>query len=263
MTLTFADGGPLPIDVRSLQPMALSGLSRSEIEKLPLIAGNRTILLGDLCTVECTNQDESELIFEGATARLTHAGHGMDGGKLVIAGGAGNSLGAGMHAGEINILGSAGDCLGQDMQGGLIRVQGSAGDWCGASWTGQVSRMSGGIILVGRDTGRETGAGMRRGLIYVSGNAGDYAGARMQAGSLLVAGKVELGAGLGMRRGSLVTGKLERRLPGFSPAGPADDEWLRIYFRCLGKLGISTPAGWLEGGLHRFSGDSLEWAKEN
>jgi formylmethanofuran dehydrogenase subunit C len=83
----------------------------------------------------------------------------------------------------------------------------------------------------------------------------------MLAGSLLIAGKAARGAGVGMRRGSLVAGRLERPLPGFRPAGPADDEWLRIYFRFLENPGIVVPGGWLQRGLRRFTGDHLALGK--
>jgi formylmethanofuran dehydrogenase subunit C len=261
VTLSYTTAGSIPVDVRTLQPATILGLSKSRITKLPLAVGNRPVSLGDVCTVGVSARSGDELVFEGATSRLTHAGEGMDGGRLVIAGDAGSAAGAGMAAGEIEILGSAGDCLGQGMQGGLIRVHGSVGDWCGAARPGYAQGMSGGILLVGRNAGRETGAGMRRGMIFVAGNAGECAGARMLAGSLFVGGKVGPGAGLGMRRGSLVAGRLQRLLPGFLPAGPADDEWLRIYYQFLEKLGISMPPSWLGSGLRRFTGDSLALGK--
>jgi formylmethanofuran dehydrogenase subunit C len=83
----------------------------------------------------------------------------------------------------------------------------------------------------------------------------------MLTGTLFVAGKAGRGAGVGMRRGSLVSGSLETLLPGFRPAGPADDEWLRIYFRHLDAAGIAVPAGWRQDGLRRFTGDHLALGK--
>jgi formylmethanofuran dehydrogenase subunit C len=261
VTLNFTEPGSLPVDVRTLQPAVVLGLSKSEIGKLSLAVGNRMVALADLCTVKVSSRGEDELVFEGATARLTYAGDCMHGGRLVIAGDAGGAAGAGMHAGTLEILGSAGDCLGLGMQGGMLRVHDRAGDWCGAGQPGHAHGMCGGMILVGGNSGRETGAGLRRGLIFVAGDAGECAGAGMLAGSLFIAGRAGKGASLGMRRGSLVAGRLDSLLPGFRPAGPADDEWLRVYFRYLDHAGIVAPAAWLRRGPLRFTGDTLALGK--
>jgi formylmethanofuran dehydrogenase subunit C len=261
VTLTITAKGSLPVDARLIQPASVLGLSRMEIEKLPLSIGNRSLLLGEICSVISDTQEEDMLIMEGETHRLTYAGFGMNGGKLIISGDVGDSVGSGMHAGEIDVLGSAGDCLGDGMQGGLIHVHGNVGDGCGGNRSGLANGMCGGMILVDQDGGREAGAGMRRGLIYISGDSGEYPGARMLAGSIFVAGKAGRGAGLGMKRGSIIAGELEQILPGFNSTGYADDEWVRIYFKLLKEQGIAVPADWLRDGFHRFSGDHLELGK--
>jgi formylmethanofuran dehydrogenase subunit C len=259
--LNFESADSLILDIRSLQPGNLSGLSRREIEKLPLFLGNRAIRLGEVCKVKHTAIQEEVLVLEGSTGRLAYAGYKMAGGKLLIAGDSGNATGAGIQAGEILVEGSAGDCLGMGMEAGLIHVRGDAGDWCGAGEWGKTIGMCGGTILVDGNVGSQAGSGMRRGLVAVSGNAGDFAGARMLAGTILIAGKVGSGAGIGMKRGSLLAGKVDRLLPGFDPGGHSDDEWLRIYSVHLRKMGFIVPEHWQGSIAQRFMGDILELGK--
>ncbi len=259
--LTFAVPEHLFVDVRPLQPGMLLGLSRREIEKLPLAVGNREVPLGEVGQIRRMSTKVDELILDGTTSCLIHAGHGMNGGRLAIEGDAGYGAAAGMQAGEIHVRGCAGDCLGMAMEGGLVRVVGSAGDWCGAARPGQTSGMHGGTILVEGNVGAEAGAGMRRGLICAAGDAGAYAGARMLAGTICIGGKAGPGAGMGMKRGSLVAGRLEQILPGFNPTGPADDEWLRIYYVSVSSLGFRMPGGWMAHAAGRFTGDTLELGK--
>ena len=261
VTLAFESGNSLAVDVRSLQPDVVTGLSKGEIEKLPLAVGRQSVRLGDLCKVKRSSRGREKLILEGDTACLSRAGSRMQAGNLVIAGDAGELTGVEMQNGEIEVCGSAGDCLGLAMQGGLIRVKGNVGNWCGAGLPGQIKGMLGGKILVGGDAGRELGAGMRRGLIYIAGDAGEYTAAHMLSGSIFVAGGLGTGSGLDMRRGSLVAGRLDNLLPGFRPAGPADNEWVQIYLRWMENAGCAPLAHWMGRASHRFTGDVLESGK--
>ncbi len=259
--MTFELPAYILADARSLLPGVLVSSSSHIMGKSPVIVGNRTVQLGDICKLKRVVSKEDAVVFEGSTEKLINCGSGMDKGTLIIDGNAGYGVGSGMRAGEIQVRGNAGDCLGMGMQGGLIRVQGNAGDRCGAGRPGEPSGMAGGTILVAGSAGSEAGAGMRQGLVCIAGCAGSFAGARMLAGTLLVCGKVGAGAGIGMRRGSLLAGRLEDVLPGFSPAGPPDEEWLRIYYSHILRMGFPLPGGWIERKARRFTGDNLELGK--
>ena len=248
ITLAFESGNSLAVDVRSLQPDVVTGLSKGEIEKLPLAVGRQSVRLGDLCKVKRSSRGREKLILEGDTACLSRAGSRMQAGNLVIAGDAGELTGVEMQNGEIEVCGSAGDCLGLAMQGGLIRVKGNVGNWCGAGLPGQIKGMLGGTILVGGDAGEALGR-----LVPVR--------AHMLSGSIFVAGGLGTGSGLDMRRGSLVAGRLDNLLPGFRPAGPADNEWVQIYLRWMENAGCAPLAHWMGRASHRFTGDVLESGK--
>ncbi len=144
-------------------------------------------------------------------------------------------IGYGMSAGRLVVQGEAGEAAGSEMQGGELVIFGSAGD--------------------------RLGNHMRRGLIWVDGNTGEYCGERLLAGTIFCTGKLGRYGGLGMKRGSLVTEELDEVLPGFFPAGIADEEWLRIYYKELEASGIRVPTKWKTGKPHRFTGDHLESGK--
>ncbi|MDD5367800.1 MAG: formylmethanofuran dehydrogenase subunit C [Anaerolineaceae bacterium] len=261
IVLNFHPPDMVQLDVRSLLGSNLLGLSQPQIEKLPLQANRQAVQLGDVCRVTRELAGQDEVFFCGETRTCTFVARGMPAGKLEVEGGVGYGAGMEMSGGELVVHGSASDCLGVALRGGCIRVDGNAGDWVGAAHFGQDSGMTGGSILVGGSTGSYTGVAMRRGLIWVAGNTGEYTGERILAGTIVCTGSLGRYAGLGMRRGSIVAGRTDSVLPGFSAAGRADDEWLRIYFKALSDSGIHIPAGWQGAAPNRFSGDHLEMGK--
>ncbi len=250
-----------PVDVRMLHPARVLPLASGEIERLDLAFDHRQASLGDLCRVYRSDSGVDELVLGGCTLWLKYAGWRLDGGRLVVEGSVGYGAGAEMSGGELEIHGGAGDCLGAAMRGGLIRLHGRAGDWCAASLPGQDCGMAGGTVLVAGGTGAFTGLAMRRGLVWIGGSAGEYCGERMLAGTILCAGEAGPCAGRGMKRGSLLAGRMAHPLPGFRPAGQADDEWLRICFHSLKGLGVTIPPDWPEVPPRRFTGDHLEMGK--
>ena len=103
---------------------------------------------------------------------------------------------------------------------------------------------------------------MRRGLLAIGGDAGGFTGFDMLAGSIFVCGEVGRNPGLNLSRGSLVVGRLAAGVPaGFSPAGPGDLGWIRIYYRALRQSGFALDMGWLAQPWARFSGDRLAAGK--
>jgi len=217
-------------------------MTGKELELQTLWMGHKTISLAEVCAVRKHVDKQDELVFSGETQGLIKIGYALTGGRLTIEGNAGDELGVGMSA-------------------GVIHVHGNAGDWCGANENPNSLGIQGGMIFVDGNAGDQVGAGMRRGLILVSKNMGKYVGARMNAGTILCGGKVGDHPGLGLKRGSIITSKANGLLPGFFPAGKADEEWLRICFNEICSVGMRIPTGWLEKIPNRFTGDHLEMGK--
>ncbi len=261
VSLEFPVDGSFTVDLSGILPETVLGLSKAEIERLPVVASGQQVRLGDVCRVQRSVRGKDELLLRGETSRLERVGWRMGAGTIVIEGDAGYGTGEEMSGETIEILGNATDCLGLALHGGTIRVSGSAGDWCGANFPGEKEGMTGGVILVGGSVGIEAGAGMRRGVICVAGNMGEYCGARMIAGTILCAGLLGKYAGIGMRRGSLVASKISGMLPGFWPAGEADTEWLRVCLISLVKMDVHAPEEWLRMTPKRHTGDHLEMGK--
>ncbi|HTX79559.1 MAG TPA: formylmethanofuran dehydrogenase subunit C [Longilinea sp.] len=262
VTLDFHFETTLPVDAAGLLPLKVLSLSSKEIERLQVRIGSTSFALGDCCHIACESDATDELVLAGHTGHLDNIGSKMDGSRLTVKGDVGHCAGVEMRGGELVISGNAGDYLGVGLQNGLIRVERNAGNHCGACLPGHKEGMTGGMIFVAGDAGNEAGAAMRRGLLVIGGNSGDYTAVNLRAGTVMVLGTCGKNAGLGMRRGSLVIGELQGPLlAGFSPAGPADIEWLRLYRKKLSEWGMPLPKGWLESNWQRFSGDRLSLGK--
>lgn len=201
----------LRVDLRSLAPIALAGLSADAVAKLPLHHGNETLALGELFAV--APHAERELLLEGDLAKCDRIGWQMAGGRLRVEGNAGDYLGTGMTAGEIVCSGNAGLLAACEMSGGLLDIGGNAGDFAASALPGSMDGMRGGTVLVRGNAGARFGDRMRRGNALVFGDAGDFLASRMVAGSIAVAGSIGAHAGYGMRRGSVVCAGPAPKLP--------------------------------------------------
>ncbi|HWQ45998.1 MAG TPA: hypothetical protein VN376_03980, partial [Longilinea sp.] len=175
---------------------------------------------------------------------------------LVLSGATGSlyNIGQGMKGGCLRILGDAGDQVCQKMVDGEVTIEGKTGNGLG-------SGMEDGLIVVKGNLGAEAGKGMRRGLILSYGNSGPYTGANLRAGTIMVFGNLGEQAGIEMKRGSLVAKTAAGLSPSFRNAGPADAEWLNVYFCYLAGRSIKVPAGWWNHGWRRFTGDHLNLGK--
>lgn len=261
VSLEFAAGGGERVDLRGVLPETVLGLTKNEINLMPVRLDGRKVALGEVCRVRFAGSEEEALLLLGDTGYLDHVGWNMQSGRLVVEGDSGWGAGDEMKGGTLEVRGRAGDCLGKDLQGGTIHVTGCAGDWCGAANAGERKGMTGGIILVDGNAGREVGAGMRSGLVWVGGQAGDFCAWRMLAGTIICREGVGKFAGVGMKRGSLVTARVDGVPPGFRAAGKADSGWLRLYLRTLEEMGVKVPCEWVELNPHRYTGDHLEIGK--
>ncbi|MDE2371042.1 MAG: formylmethanofuran dehydrogenase subunit C [Burkholderiales bacterium] len=243
----------LRIDLRGLTPHALAALTAAEIERLPLGYGNSLVPLAEFFRVEPRADDD--LAFAADLARCDRVGWKMDGGRLIVEGGAGDYAGACMSAGEIVIRGSVRDLAACEMSGGLLTIAGDAGDFAASTLPGSMDGMRGGMLVVTGRAGARFGDRMRRGSAVVHGDVGDFVASRMVAGTIAVGGRIGAHGGYGMRRGSLVlAGDDIDPPPTFVPAiGNADVFW-QLLARDLARHG-GAFAGLAARSARRHLGD--------
>ena len=186
--LTLKQAPRLRVDLRSLSPAALAGLSAGAVAKLGVWHGKESLALAELFTIAPHTDDE--LRFEGDLSHCDRIGWQLGGGRIRIEGPAGDYLGAGMSAGEIIASGHAGLLAACEMSGGRLDIGGNAGDFAASPLPGSMDGMRGGTLLVRGSVGARFGDRMRRGSALVFGDAGDFLASRMVAGTIAVAGRV-------------------------------------------------------------------------
>ncbi|MDE1928933.1 MAG: formylmethanofuran dehydrogenase subunit C [Burkholderiales bacterium] len=226
----------LRIDLRGITPNALAALTAAEIERLPLGCGNALVPLAEFFRVEPRADDD--LVFAADLARGDRLGWKMDGGRILVEGGAGDYAGACMSGGEIVVRGSVRDLAACEMAGGLLKIEGDAGDFAAATLPGSMAGMRGGTLVVAGRAGARFADRMRRGSAIVHGDVGAYAASRLVAGTVAIGGRIGAHGGYGMRRGSLVlAGGAVEPPPTFVPAlGNADVFW-QLLARDLARQG--------------------------
>ena len=247
----------LPLEVADLLPSQLAGKPLREIERLPVLHGNRTLPLAEFFSVSGT-ADDGKLRFTGNLSSVHHLGERMDRGVIHVEGSIGRHLGAQMTGGEITVEGDASDFAGCEMRGGTIRVQGNAGHAVGSAYAGSTRGMRGGSILVHGNIGDEAANCMRRGLLAVSGSAGAFLAADMLAGSVLVFGDCAARLGANMRRGTIALfGGAPPLLPTFRPGPTGQSLILRMLLIHLQRRGFPVAAGLVHAQYDVFHGDFL------
>jgi formylmethanofuran dehydrogenase subunit C len=255
LVLSLREPPAAPVGAEDVRPDRLAELSQGEIERLELFHGNRRTALGELFAV--SGNGEPEVRIEGDLTRVNGLGAGMTSGRLELAS-AGAHAGAGMRGGELVVAGDAGDWAGAEMRGGRLVVRGSAGRRLGGAYAGARAGMRGGEIVVHGDAGEEAGAGLRRGLIAVGGSAGPAAGLNALAGTLVALGDLGAHPGAGMRRASLVAMSAVSLLPTYARACVYRPPFLRLCLRRLRSLGLPVTDTQIDGRYARWSGDALE-----
>jgi formylmethanofuran dehydrogenase subunit C len=207
--LTYRHPQSIPVELEGITPDRLAGQSLAEVERLPVMVGNRTVPLAELFTIAGSGSD-LRIDLEGDCSGVHWIGAKMGEGDIFVHGSAGRHVGSEMAGGRIEVEGSAGDWVGAELRSGTIRVRGNAGHLVGAAYRGSRKGMTGGTILVHGSAGNEVGHTMRRGLIAVGGDVGDVVGFGMLAGTILVAGQAGIRHGAGMKRGTLIFLNAER-----------------------------------------------------
>jgi len=200
--LELRQAPPLRVDLRGVTPAALATLTSAEVERLPVGHGNTLQPLGEFFRV--TPADDEMLVLAGDLTRFDRIGWQMDGGRILVDGGAGHCVGGGMRAGDLQVRGDAGLLAACEMAGGVLRIDGDVDDWAGAPLPGSMDGMRGGTLVVAGRAGARFGDRMRRGTAVVFGDAGDFLASRMVAGTIALGGRAGAHVGYGMRRGSVV-----------------------------------------------------------
>lgn len=259
LRLTLRACSTIPLELNGLLPETLAGRALSEIERLPVVFGNRSTPLAELLSVSGTADGESLEIRGDDLANVHGIGGRMSRGVIRVTGNVGRHLGAEMSGGSILVHGDAGDWAGAEMSGGLIRLRGNAGHLLGGAYRGSPRGMTGGTIVVAGSAGNEVGRAMRRGTIAVKGDVGDAAGFSLLAGTIVVGGTLGIRAGANMRRGTIVHLGAEPPtiLPTFRHACRLQPTFWRLLAIRLKELGlpISRDVFGLE--FDRYNGDFL------
>jgi formylmethanofuran dehydrogenase subunit C len=203
LTLIAREKFPTRVDASPLLPESWQDQSPVQLERTPILLGNREVSVGDLFQVRGSLSD-GVLRFEGELARLDRVGRAMSRGRIEVHGSPAHECGAEMSGGTLAIHGDVGHYLGAQQRGGTITVTGSAGNNLGGCYPGSLRGQRGGTILVAGNAGHGAGQYQRRGLIVVAGNVGDEAALAQRAGTLVIGGDVGERCAYDQRRGTVV-----------------------------------------------------------
>ncbi|WP_102960133.1 formylmethanofuran dehydrogenase subunit C [Mangrovicella endophytica] len=247
------------LDLSSLVPGRLDGLSEMAIAVLPIGTTKELLVVGDLFDIALG--DTASIRLEGGSERFDRVGEGLSAGAVHVEGDVGFRAGRAMTGGTLTIAGSAGPHAGSGMSGGTITIAGDAGERLGGPLAGEMAGMSGGLIRVLGSAGPRAGDKLRRGTILVAGDAGEHAGSRMIAGTLVVGGRAGPGAGRLMKRGTLVlAGGADGLSPTFLDNGPADLLILGLMAKAFSGSAIGMPL--ITGApMRRYGGDTAVLGK--
>ena len=233
--LTLKQTPALRVDMRGVTPAALAGLAAAQIERLTVTHGMQALALAELFTVSCDDAGDApdaahELLFDGDLSRFDRIGWQLAGGRIVVAGPAGDYAGACMSGGEVQVQGNAGVLAACEMAGGLLTIAGDVGDNAASGLPGSMDGMRGGTLIVRGRAGDRFADRMRRGSALVFGDVGDFLASRLVAGTIAIGGRTGAHVGYGMRRGSLVfAGGAPGIAPTFVPAlAEAEVAWQLI-----------------------------------
>lgn len=256
LRFTLKSGQRQRVDVSSLTPDRLEGLSLDEIGGIPLNVGNRLERVDDLFALE--GIDSQSIRFENPQGKIDSVGKGMSQGLVEVLGDAGSYLGMEMRGGKVRVFGSVDAYAACEMRDGEIQIDGNAGDFLGAALPGDKKGMRGGYVFVKGAAGDRVGDHMRRGLILIEGEAGHYLGSRMTAGTVIVGGAVGTNPGYGMRRGTILLKRPITNLPPtFSDCGVHALGFLPLLFRGMqdfkGACTVELQRAFTR--VHRYAGD--------
>lgn len=255
LVLEYTGQTGVPVEIEGITPSALRDKSLGEIERVPIVHGNRKPSLAEFFRVSGNPADE-RIELRGDLSGVHWIGAGMDRGEIRVLGRAGRHVGSEMSGGQITVEGDVGDWLGGQMHDGVIRVRGSAGHLVGAAYRGSPRGMTGGTILVDGPAGNEIGHGMRRGIIAVGG-AQDAVGFSMIAGTILVFGPCGIRPGAGMHRGTigLLGDERPALLPTFRYGCRLKPVFLAMWLKELARQTYPAPQTLRDSEIDLYHGD--------
>jgi len=243
---------PQRVDVSSLTPEKLAGLSVAQIEKLPLRLNTVGITVADAFTVE--KGDADRVVFRTSDDGVEYIGAGIASGEIIVEGNAGIYAGRAMKGGTVRINGNAGDYAGAGKSGGFLEITGNAGDFVGAGLPGQTAGSSGGALVVRGNVGQRFGERLRRGVVIALGDAGPNCAARAIAGTIWVRGQVGDTPAQALKRATLLLEKAPPSLPTYLDCGVHELGILRVLLPSLDRLAGTNIAKTASGRAHRHMG---------
>ena len=233
----------LPLDVRTLVPNVINGMTVDQIRNLQIGFGNRTALVSTW--FEVSGESNDQLVFRGTLDNVHAIGHSMTMGRIEIHGSAGRHVGASMSGGEVVVRGNLADYLGYEMQGGSIVVHGDAADHVGGCYPGAKYGMNRGTILISGSAGKGLGHRMRRGTIVVGGDTGPHSAWQMRAGTIMVLGSCVGPTGIDMKRGTILVGGSVEPAVTFTQGHDSNSAIVKMLLRWLAgeeaRLGVKFP----------------------
>ncbi len=247
------------LDLKSLTPSRLAGLTVPEIERLPIATTRTQVTVGDVFTV--SGALGGGIRFDGGSDRFDFIGAELAGGTIHVDGDVGAYAGRRMLAGALSVSGNAGAHLASAMDGGVITIAGTAGDCLGAPRRGERFGMTGGTVAVQGSIGERTGDRMRRGTIITHETCGAFAASRMMGGTIWAVGGFGDYPGALMRRGTLIAPHVTKMLSTFNDCGVHDLVVLQLMEKHFkDTLGSLAPAP-TSGPPKKLSGDTATVGK--
>ncbi len=247
------------LDLRSLTPSRLAGLTVPEVERLPIATTRTQVSVGDVFTV--SGAPGGGIRFDGGSDKFDFIGTELAGGTIHVDGDVGAYAGRRVLAGTLSVSGNAGAFLASAMDGGIISIAGTAGDYVGAPRRGERFGMTGGTVAVQGSIGERTGDRMRRGTIITHKTCGAFAASRMMGGTIWAVGGFGDYPGALMRRGTLIAPRVTNILSTFNDCGMQHLVMLRLLQKHLeDTLGALAPTP-ISGPPQKLSGDTATIGK--
>ncbi len=126
--LKYRQAQRVPVEVEGITPAGLAGKSIAQVEKLPIMVGNREVPLAELFDVSGDDSNDRIDLF-GDLSGVHWIGAKMQGGLIHVHGDAGRHVGSEMNGGRIDVEGNAGDWVGAELRQGRFTFGGVQATW--------------------------------------------------------------------------------------------------------------------------------------
>lgn len=212
IVLEWKDANHPWVDFRGVSIDQLARSSLASVESMPVWVNGREVPLANYFHIHRREIPTDiagipTVIAKGNFSRVFALGCDLRESRLIIAGDAGDAVGARLNGGTICVIGNAGAQVAEDMKKGLLCVFGGCGENLAGPSSGRLKGMEGGDLLVYGSVGDRAFQRMRRGTAFVNGSSGDYLCHQMIAGTVVVMESIGASCCHGMRRGSVIASK--------------------------------------------------------